>query len=284
MRSLARDAYEAYLERRLSSSDVPRHVAVVQDGNRRHALSKGEEPTKGHEEGAETTEAVLDWAYEVGVEEMTLYAFSTENFERDDDELEELFDIIADKLDELADSEKIHDRRVRVRGVGDLSRLPERVRDALTRVENATEEYRQHRLNVALAYGGRDELVETARRIARDVEEGRLSPESVDASAVSSRLRLGSDIDLVVRTGGEHRLSNFVPWQARGAGAEVYFCDTYWPSFERHEFLKAVESYSGDSDGEGDRDDGGRRTVASEERRRTPVPSMTKPEVEEPAD
>jgi len=268
--SLARDAYEAFWESRLSLSEVPEHVAVVQDGNRRYARSKGEDPTEGHEEGAETTEKVLDWAYEIGVEEMTLYAFSTENFERDEDELEDLFDIIADKLDELAESEKIHDRHVHVRGVGDLNRLPERVHNALRRVEDTTEEYSRHRLNIALAYGGREELTEAARRLARDVEEGVLSPEDVDASAVSSRLRLGSDVDLVVRTGGERRLSNFLPWQARGAGAEVYFCDTYWPGFERHEFLKAVASYS---------DEG--HTVSR--RKRAPVPKV-KSDVEEPAD
>ena len=274
LKSLARDAYEAFWERRLSFSAVPEHVAVIQDGNRRYARSKGEDPTEGHEEGAETTEAVLDWAYDVGVEEMTLYAFSTENFEREEDELKDLFDIIADKLDELADSEKIHDRRVRVHGVGDLGRLPERVLDALRRVEDATEDYESHRLNIALAYGGREELAETARRLACDVEEGHLSPEDIDASAVSSRLRLSSEVDLVVRTGGERRLSNFVPWQARGAGAEVYFCDTYWPGFERHEFLKAVASYSGT-----DEDEGG--FVGPE--RRAPIPKVNS-EVEETAD
>lgn len=274
LRRLARDAYEAFWERRLSFSEVPEHVAVVQDGNRRYARSNGDEPTEGHEEGAETTEEVLDWAYEIGVEEMTLYAFSTENFGRDDEELEDLFDIIADKLDELADSEKIHDRRVQVRGIGDLERLPERVRDALRNVEDVTEEYRSHRLNIALAYGGREEMVEAARRVARDVEEGRLSPEDVDVSAVSSRLRLDSDIDLVVRTGGERRLSNFLPWQARGAEAEVYFCDAYWPRFERHEFLKAVASYSGAKKD-------GKRAV--DPRRRAPVPKVNS-EVEEPAD
>lgn len=252
LKSLARDAYDAFLEYRLSPSDVPGHVAVVQDGNRRYARSKGENRTEGHEMGAETTEAVLDWAYEVGVEEMTLYALSTENFEREEDELEDLFDIIADKLDELAESEKIHDRGVRVCGIGDLNRLPERVRDALKRVEKATEGYSGHRLNIALAYGGREEMVEAARRIAHEVEEGTLSPDDVDVSAVSSRLRLGADVDLLVRTGGERRLSNFVPWQARGAGSDVYFCDAYWPGFKRRHFLKAIESYSGDGDGDGD--------------------------------
>lgn len=252
LKSLARDAYDAFLEYRLSPSEVPGHVAVIQDGNRRYARSKGENKTEGHEMGAETTEAVLDWAYEVGVEEMTLYALSTENFEREEDELEDLFDIIADKLDELAESEKIHDRGVRVCGIGDLDRLPERVRDALKRAEEATEGYSGHRLNIALAYGGREEIVEAARRIAHDVEEGTLSPDAVDVSAVSSRLRLGTDVDLLVRTGGERRLSNFVPWQARGAGSDVYFCDAYWPGFKRRHFLKAIESYSGDGEGAGD--------------------------------
>jgi tritrans,polycis-undecaprenyl-diphosphate synthase [geranylgeranyl-diphosphate specific] len=266
LRNIARGVYEAYLERKLSSTDVPRHVAVVQDGNRRYARSKGEEPEEGHADGAETTEDVLDWAYEAGVEELTLYAFSTENFERADDELERLFDIIAERLDELADSDEVHERRVRVRGVGDIERLPERVRDAVEGVEEATRGYDARRVNIALAYGGREELVEAARRLARDVEEGILSPESVSASAVESRLRLSSDVDLLVRTGGERRTSNFLPWQARGAGAQVYFCDSYWPGFERHEFLKALLAYT----------DGGGAGANSE--------ALAPAAVEEPAD
>lgn len=266
LRSLARGVYEAYLERKLSSTDVPRHVAVVQDGNRRYARGKGDEPEEGHEAGAETTEKVLDWAYEAGIEELTLYAFSTENFERDDEELERLFDIMAEKLNELAESDEVHERRVRVRGVGDIDRLPERVRDAVDRVEEATRGYDARRVNIALAYGGREELTEAARRLARDVRDGVVSPDDIDASAVGSRLRLSSDVDLVVRTGGERRLSNFVPWQARGAEADVYFCDSYWPGFERHEFLKALVSYS----------DGGGAGAKTEAR----VPTA----VEEPAD
>jgi tritrans,polycis-undecaprenyl-diphosphate synthase [geranylgeranyl-diphosphate specific] len=244
LKNLARGVYEAYLERKLSSTDVPRHVAVIQDGNRRYARSEGEEPEEGHAEGAETTENVLDWAYDAGVEELTLYAFSTENFERDEDELERLFDIIAEKLDELAESEEVHERRVRVRGIGDIERLPQRVQEAVARVEEETRGYERRRINIALAYGGREELVEAARRLARDVERGVVSPDSVGASAVESRLRLASDVDLLVRTGGERRTSNFLPWQARGSEAQVYFCDSYWPGFERHEFLKALVSYT----------------------------------------
>jgi len=116
-----------------------------------------------------------------------------------------------------------------VHGVGDIERLPPRVQDAVEHVEEATGSYDSYRLNVALAYGGREELVEAARRVARDVEGGVLSPDSVDEDTVTSRLRLSSDVDLVVRTGGERRLSNFVPWQARGASAEVYFSDAYCP-------------------------------------------------------
>jgi tritrans,polycis-undecaprenyl-diphosphate synthase [geranylgeranyl-diphosphate specific] len=246
LRSLARRTYEAYLQRKLSSSEVPRHVAVIQDGNRRYARRKGEEPEEGHEAGAETTEEVLDWAHQAGIEELTLYAFSTENFERDEDELKRLFDIIAEKLEELADDDEIHDKGVRVRGIGDIDRLPERVQEAVAGVEEATEGYDEYRLNVALAYGGREELTEAARRIARDVARGYLSSDEVDEDAVESRLRLPSDVDLVVRTGGERRLSNFLPWQARGAEADVYFSDAYWPGFERYHFLKALLAYSED--------------------------------------
>jgi len=264
LKDIALGVYEAYLERKLSSTEVPRHLAVVQDGNRRYARTKGDEPEEGHSEGAQKTERVLDWAYEAGIEELTLYAFSTENFGRDGDELERLFDIIAEKLNELAESDEVHERNVRVRGIGDIERLPERVREAVSHVEEETRGYDARRINIALAYGGREEIVEAARRLGRDVEDGIVSPESVGSSTVESRLRLRSEVDLFVRTGGERRTSNFLPWQARGAEAQVYFCDSYWPGFERHEFLKAVVSYN---------DEGGSTTTT-----RAPLAS------EEPAD
>lgn len=221
---------------------LPDHLAVIQDGNRRYARERGEDPRKGHEYGAETTEDFLDWCLDLGVPEVTLYTFSTENFERGERELRSLFDLIADKLRELGDDEQIHDERVRVEGVGEIDRLPPRVVDALDYVEGRTEDYDSLQLNVALAYGGREELLYAARKVLEEVERGELSPEEVSEEDVERHLYV-DEVDLVVRTGGERRTSNFLPWQAWGGEAVVEFLDCYWPEFSRADLERALETY-----------------------------------------
>lgn len=221
---------------------LPDHLAVIQDGNRRYARERGEDPRKGHEYGAETTEDFLDWCLDAGIPEVTLYTFSTENFERTDRELRSLFDLIADKLRDLGDDDQIHDERVRVEGVGEIERLPPRVVEALEYVEDRTEDYDRLRLNVALAYGGREELLNAAREVLEEVRAGDLSPEEVTEEAVERHLYV-DDVDLVIRTGGERRTSNFLPWQAWGGEAVVEFLGCYWPEFRRADLENALESY-----------------------------------------
>jgi tritrans,polycis-undecaprenyl-diphosphate synthase [geranylgeranyl-diphosphate specific] len=235
--------YERLLERELSGA--PAHVAVIQDGNRRYAREAGEEATDGHRAGAQTTERMLNWCADLGVEELTLYAFSTENFERPPEEREQLFDLIETKLREFADREEVHDREVRVRAIGEVDRLPERVRDAVDYAEARTAGYERLTLNVALAYGGRAELLSAARDVARAVGCGDLSPEDVDVAVVEERLYRGParDVDLIIRTGGDERTSNFLPWHANGNEAAVSFCSPYWPEFRRVDFLRAVRTY-----------------------------------------
>jgi len=238
-----RRLYERLLERELSGS--PDHVAVIQDGNRRYATERGEETTEGHRKGAETTEAVLDWCHELDVRELTLYAFSTENFNRPPDERETLFDLIEAKLVEFADADRVHESEVRIRAIGETQRLPERVREAIHYAERRTRGYDRLHLNVALAYGGRAELLSAARDVARAVDEGTIDPEDVDLSTVESRLYEGPvrDVDLIVRTGGDERTSNFLPWHANGNEAAVYFCTPYWPEFRKVDFLRAIRTY-----------------------------------------
>ena len=235
--------YERLLERELS--DGPTHVAVIQDGNRRYARTRGDEATEGHRAGAETTEAMLEWCADLGVEELTLYAFSTENFDRPEAEREELFDLIAEKLRTFADRPEVHDREVRIRAIGEVDRLPARVREAVDYAEGRTREYDRFTLNVALAYGGRAELLSAARDVARAVEAGELDPADVDAAAVEERLYEGParDVDLIIRTGGDERTSNFLPWHANGNEAAVFFCSPYWPEFRRVDFLRAIRTY-----------------------------------------
>ena len=243
VRRLAERAYERLLRRDIDGG--PSHVAVIQDGNRRYARKQGSEAADGHREGARTTEQVLRWCQELGVEELTLYAFSTENFERPPEEREHLFDLIEAKLREFADKAQVHDNEVCIRALGEVDRLPERVRDAVAYAERRTESYDRFRLNVALAYGGRAELLGAARDTLRAVDDGNLDPEDVTVETVEQRLyaRPVRDVDLIVRTGGDERTSNFLPWHANGNEAAVFFCAPYWPEFSKVDFLRAIRTY-----------------------------------------
>lgn len=243
VRGTVRHLYERLLEREVSG--VPTHVAVIQDGNRRYAREQGEPKTDGHRAGADTTERVLEWCADLGVEELTLYAFSTENFDRPQDEREALFDLIAEKLRAFADRPEVHERDVRIRAIGETERLPERVRAAIDYAEEQTAAYDNLHLNVALAYGGRAELLGVARDVAREAATGSCSPEDVTVSEIESRLTAGPTraVDLIIRTGGDERTSNFLPWHANGNEAAVYFCTPYWPEFSRIDFLRAIRTY-----------------------------------------
>ncbi len=243
VRQIIRGTYERLLESELS--DPPAHVAVIQDGNRRYASKRGGEPTDGHRAGAETTEQLLEWSDELGIEEVTLYAFSTENFARPDGEREELFDLISKKLREFADADRVHRSGVHIRALGDIDRLPERVTEAVDYAESRTADYDSLYLNVALAYGGRAELLGAARDVARRVAAGDIEPGDVAVSTIESELYDGPtrDVDLIIRTGGDKRTSNFLPWQANGNEAAVYFCTPYWPEFRRIDFLRGIRTY-----------------------------------------
>ena len=243
VRALAQRVYTRLLESELSG--VPSHVAVIQDGNRRYASKQGADPTDGHREGAQTTENVLEWCDELGVEELTLYAFSTENFERPPEEREALFDLIESKLTEFADADRVHDSEVCIRAIGETHQLPPRVRKAIDYAERRTAGYDRLHLNVALAYGGRAELLSATRDVARAVETGKLTPDDIDVCTVEDRLYEGPvrDVELIIRTGGAERTSNFLPWHANGNEAAAYFCTPYWPEFRKVDFLRSIRTY-----------------------------------------
>ncbi|MFC4543026.1 polyprenyl diphosphate synthase [Halosolutus amylolyticus] len=236
-------AYEQLLTREISGA--PTHVAVIQDGNRRYARRKGEDETAGHRAGARTTEQVLEWCQDIGVEELTLYAFSTENFERPPEEREALFDLLEEKLREFADADRVHENEVRIRALGAVDQLPERVRDAVDYAERRTRGYDEFVLNIALAYGGRSQLLEAARGVAADVEAGSIDPDEIDVETIERRLYDDPvrDVDLIIRTGGDERTSNFLPWHANGNEAAVFFCTPYWPEFSKTDFLRGIRTY-----------------------------------------
>ena len=236
-------AYEQLLRREIGEG--PAHVAIIQDGNRRYARQRGDDAHEGHEAGVETTERVLEWCAELGVEELTLYAFSTENFRRPPEEREHLFDLLTEKLREFADADRVHEEGVCIRAIGDIDRLPDRVREAVAYAERQTREYDDLHLNIALAYGGRAELLRAAREVSEAVASGDLDPAEIDAAEIEDRLyrRPVRDVDLIVRTGGDERTSNFLPWHANGNEAAVYFCAPYWPEFSKVDFLRGLRTY-----------------------------------------
>ncbi|OPY53938.1 MAG: Tritrans,polycis-undecaprenyl-diphosphate synthase (GGDP specific) [Methanosaeta sp. PtaU1.Bin112] len=239
--------YERLLKSRILAGVPVEHVAIIQDGNRRYAMEKGISRFMGHSLGADTSENVSDWCLELGVKHLTLYTFSTENFNRDEIEKRHLFDLIKNKFMELGQSKKVHANGVRVRAIGRVEMLPRDLQEQINRTEQATREYKTMYLNVALAYGGQRELVDAARSLARQVSRGMIEAADVDEDLIASHLYPQDGVsvpkvDLIIRTGGDCRTSNFLPWQANGNECAAYFCAPYWPEFRKIDFLRAIRT------------------------------------------
>ncbi len=240
-------AYQAY-ERRLlgqvRTAPVPRHVAIIMDGNRRFAQELGlGGPAEGHARGRDKLEEVLDWCLDVGVRALTVYAFSTENLERPSQEVQHLMQLFAENFRKVGDDARVHRHGIRVRVFGNLDLLPREVREAIDYAESRTKDYTTYSFNLAVAYGGREEILDAIRNVARDVKAGKVRLEDIDERFFSKRLYTADlpDPDLVLRTSGEERISNFFLWQL--AYSELYFVDVYWPGFRKIDFLRAIRSY-----------------------------------------
>jgi tritrans,polycis-undecaprenyl-diphosphate synthase [geranylgeranyl-diphosphate specific] len=229
---------------RIKKAPVPHHVGIIMDGNRRFARLLGlGDLGMGHVAGQERLENVLDWCLELGIKVLTVYAFSTENFQRALPERELLMELFEHNFRKMAVDERVHRNKIRVRCIGDLDLLPAEVRSAADEVMRATKDYDGYTFNVAIAYGGRQEIVEAVKRIATDAKTGTLDPQAITADTISRRLYTGDlpDPDFIIRTSGEERVSNFLLWQM--AYAELYFADVNWPELNKREFLHAIEEY-----------------------------------------
>ena len=229
---------------RVKRAPVPHHVGIIMDGNRRFARLLGlEDVSMGHVAGQERLENVLDWCLELGIKVLTVYAFSTENFQRATPERELLMELFEHNFRKMAVDERVHRNKIRVRCIGDLDLLPGAVREAAEHVMDVTRGFDGYAFNVAIAYGGRAEIVEAVKAIARDVKAGHLAASDITDRTISERLYTGDlpDPDFIIRTSGEERVSNFLLWQM--AYAELYFCDVNWPELDRMEFLRAIFEY-----------------------------------------
>lgn len=214
---------------------VPKHVAIILDGNRRYAKKHVLKPWAGHEKGSKIVESLFDWCDELGIKELTLYAFSYENFKRNKTEVDFLMKLFKKQMETLEKDERIEKKRIKVIFIGRLNLFPEEMQDIMKRIENKTKNNDNFKINFAMGYGGRIEIVDAVNKIIKkNIKE-------VDEDTITENLYLSSEPDLVIRTGGEKRVSNFLIWQSYYS--EWYFTDKLWPEFTKEDLIKAIEEF-----------------------------------------
>ncbi len=223
----------------LDNNNIPRHIAIIMDGNGRWAAERGKERSYGHQAGVETVRRITAECTKLGVEYLTLYTFSTENWNRPSQEVAALMGLVLSSLED----EIFMKNNVRFRLIGDMARLPKEVQAKLEETMEHTANNSAMTMVVALSYSSRWEITDTMRRLAEEVKDGLLRPEDITEESISRRLATAfmPDPDLLIRTGGELRISNYLLWQI--AYTELYFCDTYWPDFNEEDLHKAIASY-----------------------------------------
>jgi tritrans,polycis-undecaprenyl-diphosphate synthase [geranylgeranyl-diphosphate specific] len=223
---------------------LPKHVAFILDGNRRFGELVLNDRYAGHKYGADKIKDVLDWCREYGIKTVTLWGFSTDNFNRPKAEVDMLMDLFAKKLNFLIEKESdIHKHNVKINFYGRTDLFPKKVQDAISKVTLATKDHNKYTVNFAIAYGGKQEILDVAKVLAKKVVAGELSCDDISEADFESAMYMDlPNIDLVVRTGGAKRTSGFMPW--KGALAEWYFTEKYWPEFEKHDFLRVLTNYS----------------------------------------
>ncbi len=221
---------------------IPKHIAVIMDGNGRWAKSKGLPRLAGHKAGVETLRDILDTAGNMGVKNMTFYAFSTENWSRPKSEVSGLMKLLSSYL--KSETKRIHENGIRLRTIGDISKLPEQAQKELHKTMELTKNNKEMTVYFAFNYGGRQEIIKAVKDIATDVKSGKLSSEDIGEEIFSNYLYTADvpDPELMIRTSGELRISNFLLWQM--AYTEYYFTDCYWPDFNGEELKKAIEHYN----------------------------------------
>jgi undecaprenyl diphosphate synthase len=222
-------------------SRLPQHVAIIMDGNGRWAQDRGRPRTAGHERGADAVRATMRAARRLGIPALTLYAFSEQNWDRPQTEINALVDLLCECL--VSERDELVDNEIRLSAIGRLHKLPQHAQSRLRSLASETESYKGMTLTLALSYGGREELIDAARALATQARDGEIDPSNIDEGAVAQLLPSMDvgPVDLLIRTGGEQRISNFLLWAS--AYAEFYFTDELWPDFDANSLYCAIEAY-----------------------------------------
>ncbi len=225
----------------MEQENLPKHIAIIMDGNRRWAREKGMPVSFGHKEGAKTLEKIVRYANKIGIKYITVYAFSTENWKRTTEEVSTLMKLFQSYLDDY--SKRADSENIRVKIIGSRDGLSEKMKDSIEKCMERTQNNTGITFNIALNYGGRDELVRAVKSIAEQVKENQINIDEITEETISNNLytKEQPDPDLLIRTSGELRLSNFLPWQL--VYSEFLFLDKYWPDFSEKDLDEAIEVY-----------------------------------------
>lgn len=225
----------------LNKENLPVHIAIIMDGNRRWAKEKDLETKQGHKEGAENLKRIAKYANEIGIKYLTVYAFSTENWKRTEEEVGALMFLLKWYLNDLLNSSDLDNVKINV--LGDITRLDPGIQKLILKLEDKTKDYTGLKLNIAFNYGGRDEITRAVKSIATSVKNNEISVENINEDLISNNIYTAGmpDPDLLIRPGGEKRISNFLPWQL--SYTEFIFTDKYWPDFNRDDLDEAILEY-----------------------------------------
>ena len=237
--------YEKRLESQIVKNSLPNHIAIILDGNRRWAKFNFMGVRGGHFKGADKAEELLNWIHDLGIRITTLYVLSTENLDRKDDEVDNIYHLLQIKLERLLDDTRIHKRRMKIKAIGNVKLLPADLQEILRKLEENTADYDSMFLNIAIAYGGQEELVDAVKKIALMARMGELCVEDINEKIIESCLYTSHlpqpEPDLILRTSGEKRLSGFLIWQS--AYSELVFMDVFWPEFRKIDLMRAIRTY-----------------------------------------
>jgi len=224
-----------------SSNKVPMHIGIILDGNRRFAHRLMLKPWKGHEWGARKLEKLFEWCNELDIKELTLYAFSVQNFNRPKEEFEYLMDLFRKEFDNYKDNPNIHEKKIRINVIGRIWMFPKDIQEKMHEIMEKTKNYSDHIVNFAMAYGGREEVMDAVKKISEQIKQGKLSVEEINENTFSKNLYLENEPDLIIRTGGEKRTSNFLIWQSHYS--EWFFLEKHWPEFEKEDLIDVIDEY-----------------------------------------